>query len=354
MITRTFGVQSAAPCVRDPRPSDGTGRGTSHLLRGSRSGVAIEYNRGPVPRVLVTGGAGFIGSHLARSLLADGWDVEIADDLSTGSELNLPDAPLHRVDLGRPEALAALPQHGFDAIAHLAGQSSGEKSFDDPVRDFDANARSTLLLAEWALRHDVPVFVHASSMGVYGQPDAAPVAEDAPLRALSWYGASKRAAEGALEIAAGQGMRTVSLRMFSIYGPGQDLREMRQGIVSIFLAMLLRGEEVVVHGPLERVRDFVFVEDCVAAWRAALEREDARGPINVGTGIGTTVGELVAQLVDVVGLPAEHPVRSHGTTPGDQTALFADTARARELLGFEARTPLRDGLEAMLAWARDA
>jgi UDP-glucose 4-epimerase len=308
-----------------------------------------------MPRVLVTGGAGFIGSHLARSLLADGWDVEIADDLSTGSEANLPDgAPLHRVDLGRDEALDALPRGHFDAVAHLAGQSSGEKSFDDPLRDLDANARSTVLLAGWAREHGVRAFVHASSMGVYGQPGASPVAETAPLRPLSWYGASKRAAETALDVAAGDGMRTVSLRMFSIYGPGQDLREMRQGIVSIFLAMLLRGEEVVVHGPLRRVRDFVFVEDCVAAWRAALEREQARGPINVGTGVGTTVGELVAQLVDVVGLPAGHPVRSEGTTPGDQTALFADTTRARELLGFEARTGLRSGLEAMLAWARDA
>jgi UDP-glucose 4-epimerase len=305
-------------------------------------------------RALVTGGAGFIGSHLARSLLADGWDVEIADDLSSGSELNLPDgAPVHRVDLGTREGVAALPGGRFDAIAHLAGQSSGEKSFDDPVRDLDANTRSTVLLARWALERGVPVLAHASSMGVYGQPAAWPVAEDAPLRPLSWYGASKRAAEAALEVAAGQGLRTVSLRMFSIYGPGQDLREMRQGMVSIFLAMLLRGEEVVVHGPLDRVRDLVYVDDCVRAWRLALEREDARGAFNVGTGTGTTVGDLVAELVDVCGLPAGHPVRSQGTTPGDQYALAADTARAREALGFEARTPLRAGLEAMLAWARD-
>jgi UDP-glucose 4-epimerase len=308
-----------------------------------------------MPRILVTGGAGFIGSHLARSLLADGWDVEIADDLSTGSELNLPDGvPVHRVDLGRPEALDALPAAGFDAIAHLAGQSSGEKSFDDPLHDLDANARSTLLLADWALRHDVPVFAHASSMGVYGQPDDLPVGEDAPTRPLSWYGASKRAAEGTLHAAGHHGMRTVSLRMFSIYGPGQDLREMRQGMVSIFLAMLLRGEEVDVHGSLDRVRDFVFIDDCVAAWRAALERDAARGPINVGTGVGTTVGELVTALIEVAGLPADHPVRAHGTTPGDQSALFADTARARELLGFQARRPLWDGLDALLAWARDA
>ena len=307
-----------------------------------------------MPRVLVTGGAGFIGAHLARALADDGWDVEIVDDLSTGSRDNLPAGlPFHQLDLGRPEALDALPGGRFDAIAHVAGQSSGEKSFDDPVRDHDANARSTLLLATWALRQGVETLVHASSMGVYGQPASWPVAEDAPLRPQSWYGASKRAAEVALEVAARQGLRTVSLRMFSIYGPGQDLREMRQGMASIFLAMLLRGEEVVVHGPLDRVRDFVYIDDCVDAWRRALARPDASGAINVGTGVGTSVGALVAELIAALGLPADHPVRSQGTTPGDQHSLAADTALARRVLGWEAATSLPDGLAAMLAWARD-
>jgi UDP-glucose 4-epimerase len=305
-------------------------------------------------RVLVTGGAGFIGAHLARALAQDGWDVEIVDDLSTGSRANLPaGVPFHQLDLGRTDALDALDGARFDAIAHVAGQSSGEKSFDDPVHDHDANARSTVLLANWALRHGVKTLVQASSMGVYGQPDSWPVAEDAPLRPRSWYGASKRAAEAALEVAARDGLRTVSLRMFSIYGPGQDLREMRQGMASIFLAMLLRGEEVVVHGPLNRVRDFVYIDDCVDAWRRALSRPDARGAINVGTGVGTTVGALIAEMVAALGLPEDHPVRSEGTTPGDQHALAADTALARRVLGWEARTSLRDGLAAMLAWARD-
>jgi UDP-glucose 4-epimerase len=307
-----------------------------------------------VPRVLVTGGAGFIGAHLAHALAGDGWDVEIADDLSTGSRHNLPSGvPFHQVDLGRADALDRLPGGHFDAIAHLAGQSSGEKSFDDPMHDFDANARSTALLATWALRQGVQTLVHASSMGVYGQPDAWPVAEDAPLRPQSWYGASKRAAELALEVAGRQGLRTVSLRMFSIYGPGQDLREMRQGMASIFLAMLLRGEPVEVHGPLDRVRDLVYIDDCVDAWRRALTRPQASGAINVGTGIGTSVGDLVAALIAAVGLPADHPVRSRGTTPGDQHALAADTALARRALGWEATTRLQDGLAAMLAWARD-
>ena len=304
-------------------------------------------------RVLLTGGAGFIGSHLAATLLADGWDVDVVDDLSTGDRAAVPGgAEFVEADLGSAEALAALPDRDYAAILHLAGQSSGEKSFDDPLRDLDANARSTVLLAEWALRRGIPVFVHASSMGVYGQPDALPVAETTEPRPISWYGASKLAAERALAVAGDQGLRTVSMRMFSVYGPGQDLTEMRQGMASIFLAMLLRGEPVEVHGSLDRVRDFVFVDDCVAAWRIALER-DVRGAFNIGTGVGTSVGDLVAQLIDLAGLPADHPVTSVGTTPGDQTTMVADPARAVLELGWEARTPLRDGLAAMVRWARD-
>ena len=304
-------------------------------------------------RILLTGGAGFIGSHLTAALLSDGWVVDVVDDLSTGSRSNVPDGvEFHELDLGLRESIGALPDRDYAAILHLAGQSSGEKSFDSPVRDFDANARSTLMLADWGLRRGVPAFVHASSMGVYGQPDAQPVSEQIDPQPISWYGGSKLAAERVLALAGLEGMRTVSLRMFSIYGPGQDLAEMRQGMASIFLAMLLRGEPVEVHGSLDRVRDLVFIDDCVAAWRLALERE-VRGPFNVGTGTGTSVGALVALLIDVAGLPAGHPVTSIGTTPGDQTAMIADTRRAAQELGFQARTALRDGLEAMLRWARD-
>ena len=303
-------------------------------------------------RVLLTGGAGFIGSHLAAALLADGWDVDVVDDLSTGDRAAVPcGADFLGLDLGRPEAMEALPDRDYAAILHLAGQSSGEKSFDDPLRDLDANARSTVLLAEWALRRGVPVFVHASSMGVYGQPDALPVTETTVPRPISWYGASKLAGEHALAVAGRAGVRTASLRMFSIYGPGQDLSDLRQGMVSIYLAMLLRGEAVVVKGPLDRVRDLVYIDDCVAAWRAALEG-DLTGPVNVGTGVGTTVRELLDGLIAQLGLPADHPVQEAERTPGDQTALVADTAHAQAALGWQARTTVQDGLAAMVNWAR--
>ena len=301
-------------------------------------------------RYLLTGGAGFIGSHLARSLLDDGHEVAVADNLATGDARNVPGgAELIEADVGDPKAVAALPGGGWDAVLHMAGQSSGEKSFEDPVLDLHANARSTLLLARWASDNGVPALIHASSMGVYGQPDELPVAEHAPARPLSYYGASKHAAEQILAVDGG--VRTVSMRMFSVYGPGQNLADLKQGMASIYLAYLLRGEPVLVKGSLDRRRDLVFVDDVVSAWHAALERP-VSGPFNIGTGVATRVGDLVARLVELCGLPPDHPVEVAGETPGDQFEMCADISRARSELGWEPRVSLEEGLGALVAWAR--
>jgi UDP-glucose 4-epimerase len=215
----------------------------------------------------VTGGAGFIGSRLAESLLAEGYDVVVADNLSIGRRANVPaGASFVELDLSREEDVARLPERPYTGVLHLAGQSSGKRSFDDPLRDFDANARSTLLLARWSLERGVPVLVHASSMGVYGEGGPGPIAEDARTTPISYYGASKLAAERLLAVAATGGLRTCSLRMFNVYGAGQDLENLDQGMVSIYLAYILRGEPVLVLGPLDRVRDLVHVDDVVQAW----------------------------------------------------------------------------------------
>lgn len=304
-----------------------------------------------MPQALVTGGAGFIGGRLAHALLAEGWRVVVADDLSTGRATNVPpQAELIDIDLSAPGATTRLPGAKFDAICHLAGQSSGEKSFDDPVADLDANTRSTVALAAWGAQLGVPLIVHASSMGVYGDVPEHPVAESADPRPISFYGASKLAAEHAIAVT--PGIRGISLRMFSIYGPGQNLDEMRQGMVSIFLAMALRSEPIEVRGPLDRVRDFVYIDDCVEAWLRALASPEAAGPVNVGTGRGTSIRQLLGELLAQLGAP-DHPVRELAVrTPGDQFALSACTRRATEVLGWNAGTELRSGLEAMLRWAR--
>jgi UDP-glucose 4-epimerase len=299
----------------------------------------------------VTGAAGFIGSRLAYSLIAEGYDVVVADDLSIGKRGNVPaDASFVQLDLSREDEVARIPERPYVGVLHLAGQSSGKTSFDDPLRDFDANARATLLLARWSLEHGVPALIHASSMGVYGDCGAQPISEEMPTVPVSYYGASKLAAERVLELAATSGLRSCSLRMFNVYGAGQDLENLDQGMVSIYLAYILRGEPVLVRGPLDRVRDLVHVDDVVEAWKLALTRP-VGGAVNVGTGAGTRVDELLQRLFRACGVGDDYPVVEAPGTPGDQRSTIADVSRARRELDWEPRVTLDSGLRELVAGA---
>lgn len=302
--------------------------------------------------ILVTGGAGFIGSHLCRRLTSLGYEITVIDNLSNGFRENVPpEARFLKLDLTRPEFVQELPAGRYAAVCHLAGQSSGERSFEDPLYDLDANARATLLLSRWALENDVPTFLFASSMSVYGQVNSHPVPESALPRPISYYAASKYSAEQILQVADGNGIRTVALRMFNVYGPGQNLANMQQGMVSIYVAHLLRGEPLIVKGSLDRVRDFVYVDDVIDAWILALEKP-VRGILNLGTGVGTTVRSLIAELLAACGLNEDYPVRQAEGTPGDVFAVSADITLIRKVLGWEPKVSLREGLARMVRWGR--
>lgn len=301
--------------------------------------------------VLVTGGAGFIGSALARRLVAEGHEVTVADNFSSGFRANVPaGVRIVQADLATERGTKALEKVPLEVVCHLAGQSSGEASFDDPEKDFGANGRSTLLLSRLAESRGARVFLHASSMSVYGTPPGLPVPETAPLRPMTYYGASKAYAEHTLGLS-DKSMRTASLRMFSVYGPGQDLSNMRQGMVSIFLSYILAGGPVVVKGSLERVRDLVHVEDVVDAWMAAITRDEARGPINIGTGHGTSVSDMIEQLSTGAGMGLPK-VREASATPGDQQKMIADIRRARQMLGWIPKVDAISGLRRMSEWGR--
>lgn len=307
-----------------------------------------------VNRVLVTGAAGFIGSSVARAFLARGCRVVTIDNLSTGFRDNVPSGVEFIEGDCSDRATVERVSGPIDAVLHVAGQSSGEISFEDPIRDLQWNVQSTLATLARAAALGCRRFVYASSMSVYGDQPDSPVREGADCRPNSFYGVGKLASEHDLRVWQREyGMETVALRLFNVYGAGQNMGNMRQGMVSIFLAQLIREGRIHVKGSLERFRDFVHVEDVCAAFIRALE-VPAPTPIvaNIGTGTRTTVGTLISTLLAANG--SEVPSHAHGCTPGDAHGLYADASFAARALGWKARVTLDAGIPDMVQWAREA
>jgi UDP-glucose 4-epimerase len=304
-----------------------------------------------VERILITGVAGFIGSHVARRFLAEGYAVVGVDDMSEGKPHNIPaGVDFVQADLGVRANLERLPRD-CRRILHLAGQSSGEISFDDPVSDLEKNTVSTLNLIRFGIATRAERMVYASSMSVYGAVPDAPVAESQHCLPLSCYGVGKYASENYLRIY-GRQLPAVCMRMFNVYGPGQDMSNLRQGMVSIFLAQALASGRILVKGGTERFRDLIYIDDVVEAWFRAATRDSAPGQVlNVGTGVRTTVGELLTRICALV--PGA-TFATQGGTPGDQSGIYADNTLLRHCLGMESFISVDTGLPRFVAWAREA
>ena len=296
--------------------------------------------------VVVTGVAGFIGSRVAARMAAEGFMVVGVDDLSSGKQSNVPSSiDFIQGNLADTHTISKLPK-AAEFVLHLAGQSSGEMSFDDPVADLEKNTISTMHLIRYGIGANISKLVYASSMSVYGNVPDAPIGEDEHVAPLSCYGVGKLAAENYLNVF-GKQLSSVSLRMFNVYGPGQDMTNLRQGMVSIYLAQALTNKHIVVKGSLERFRDFIYIDDVVEAWFRAATFVGIGGgvggnTINIGTGVRTTVAQVLeAVKANVVGTTVE----VIDPTPGDQNGIFADTARMRALLGMSDFVQLTDGVK---------
>jgi UDP-glucose 4-epimerase len=299
-------------------------------------------------RVLVTGVAGFLGSQVARRFLAEGYQVVGVDDLSMGDIANVPaGVDFIEADLAAPATLGLLPRD-CRTLLHLAGQSSGEISFDDPVADLRKNVVSTLQLIRHGMDCRAERIVYASSMSVYGAVTDAAVDESCRCAPLSCYGVGKLAAEAYLQVYMKR-LPAVALRMFNVYGPGQNMRNLRQGMVSIYLAQALAGGSIEVKGQLDRFRDFIYIDDVVDIWWRAAVFPGALGrTLNVGTGIKTTVEALLERICALV--PGSRYFVSAGT-PGDQRGIYADTANLRQCLQIDGFTQLGEGLARFADWA---
>ena len=303
-------------------------------------------------KYLVTGAAGFIGAAIAAKLLSQGHKVWTIDNLSTGYNENIPDGVIFIQGACQDEAsISKLNGLRFDAILHFAGQSSGEVSFDDPVYDLRTNTESTLRLIKYGLETGCRRFIYASSMSIYGTVADEPIAENHETLPLSFYGVGKLASENYLRIYASKGLKFTGLRFFNVYGPGQNMQNLRQGMVSIFLKQLLAHDKIMVKGPLDRFRDFIYINDCVNFSTGIIGNESTFGRFyNVGTGVSTTVQELLEQMIKISGEKKEIVIEKG--TPGDQKGIYADTSAALSDIGFKAEFSLEKGLDKMIQWAK--
>ena len=313
-------------------------------------------------RILVTGGAGFIGSHMTDGLLKAGYQVTVLDNLSTGEKAYVPKrATFMRGDVTKVKDLKKAFAKKLEGVFHIAGCASTIKSFDDPETDLNTNTLGTIRVVQACLSAKVPRFLYASSMTAYGWVNRLPVDVDkTPTRPVSYYGISKYAAER-YALASGERLDlgfpfgVTALRMFNVYGRRQSLNNPYQGVASIFIGNIQRREPIKVFGDGEQSRDFIHISDVVAAWIKAFKTPKAIGQVfNLGAGMRISVNELIRTDLRAFGLdPRSYPIHYYPARPGDQRHMQADIRKTRNVLKWAPKMPFAKGMGDVVAWAKE-
>ncbi len=302
---------------------------------------------------LVTGAAGFIGAAIARRLLVEGNRVVTIDNLSTGREDAVPDGCVFiKGNDFDDEVIAALDNYRFDAIVHIAGQSSGEVSFENPVYDLQTNAQSTIMLLNYAKKTGCKEFIFASSMSTYGDHENPLVSEISPTVPKSFYAVGKLASENYMRIFANMyGIRCTALRFFNVFGVGQNMDNLKQGMASIYLALAIRDHHITVKGSKDRFRDFVYVDDVVDAICRSIGRENG-GPFEVYN-VSNKRKVYVYEIVDFIerNLPYTVTHEYVGGTPGDQMGVYGENAKIIRDLEWTPKVSFEEGMKRMIEWA---
>jgi UDP-glucose 4-epimerase len=305
---------------------------------------------------LVTGGAGFIGSAIAKKLIKEGNEVYIIDNLKTGNIENIPKNSIYiEGDFSKDEIISKLNDIKFDVVFHIGGQSSGEISYEDPEYDLNTNTLSTLKLLQYCVKTGCKKFVYASTMSVYGeQKNKEQFSENDDTNPKSFYAVGKLASEKYLEIFSKQfGIDYVALRYFNVYGPGQNLENMKQGMVSIYLKQFLDDSfvDVTVKGDMNRFRDLIYIDDVVdITIESSKNSKFSNKIINVGTAKKTKVSEII-DLIKKYTKSNKKVVLAEGT-PGDQFGIFADN---KLLMNYYDKplTSFENGLKKMIEWINE-
>lgn len=302
---------------------------------------------------LVTGGAGFIGARLVDYLNNKKNIIYIIDDLSTGQKDNIKNLSKNvkfiKGNCSDSKILNKVKNIKFDTIYHLAGQSSGEISFDSPTNDLNRNLLSTVKLAEFSIKNKIKKFIYASSMSVYGdlKDNNSRANEKSKCSPLSFYGISKLSSEKYLNTFSKLGLDITILRFFNVYGPNQNLKNLRQGMISIYLAQLLKSNKIIVKGSLKRFRDFIYIDDVVKILHLCNTKKNTKGKVyNVSTGNKTTVKEIIELISEIT--KKKLTIIEKKSTPGDQFGIYAKPSLIKKDLNIKKFLNLKNGIQKMI------
>lgn len=305
-------------------------------------------------RIAVTGGYGFIGSRLVKRLLNDGHEVFILDNMSTPVVDDLATETIC-CDITNKVSLERARLDNIDLLLHLAAQSSPFVAFNEPQLDVNINVIGTLNMIDWCRSNNVPRFIYASSFTAYGDHHKCErLNEEMHDKPKSVYGLSKKTSEQMLRIyAEPHDIAWNALRMFNVYGPGQDISRTDQGMVSIFLGMLQNQNHLGIKGSLKRFRDFVYIDDVIEGWMCCINNQhpafDNRS-YNLGSGNKTYIDELLDTLIYATGKSGQVTYAEEGTTPGDILGCYADISNLKSDLGYVPQWSLDEGVKEMVNW----
>ena len=305
-----------------------------------------------IKKIVITGGFGFIGARFVRHFQSKNIEVVVMEHPLSKKPENFPDCEIVRGDITERGFIDSVKVEGVDAILHLAAQSSGPRSFAIPETDIKINILGTLNTIDWCLANNINRFLFASSFVIYGDhPDRESLDEKTYYLPKSVYATSKLACEHLLTTYAQvKGIKWNALRMFNVYGPGQDITKDDQGVVGIFMNMLLKQDVVQVKGSLDRFRDLVHVDDVIQGWDLCLHSDIYNESYNLGSGTKTTYRDLIVSLAKVMGKEETLKLEELPGTPGDMMGCYADITKIKKNLNYNPKYNLIEGIRDMYNW----
>jgi UDP-glucose 4-epimerase len=299
--------------------------------------------------ILVTGGAGFVGKWLCEKLLSNGNNILVIDNLSNGSKNNyLKTIEYLDLDISNNKSFTNIPNYKFKCIIHLAAQASNANSFNSPIEDLNSNQIGTYNLLEFAKDRGIKKFIYSSSMSAYGSPINIPTRENSEMLPESFYAVHKLAGEHYCRIFKKEyGIDYTIFRFYTVYGHGQNLLNVNQGLLSIYLSYIIDKKPILIKGSTERVRDIVHVTDVVQAILLAIDSNLSNNKTyNLGSGQGRTIKQLIDLLTYEFGYkPGEYPIIVENGTPGDPLYTLADVSKIKTDLNWEPKITPEDGIK---------